>query len=255
MSRSTPNAREPSSTARVSEISADGQTLCVVCDHRLDNTRQPNPADFRILANGSPLRLRNAWLQSPMPGRPGCAAIHLVLRDPLPVAAELSVSYTPSARGLRSLVDKAALDAFALGAWLDVRGHLRPAGAVPELPAASSPAPITPTPAAAETAHQVRGPVGAGIDARSHVPDPQTADQPEAQTAPSEEAAIDVSALDREQRLLQQYLDGMLRARKPAPVPPRNSARAATERSAPQRAWSPPERQLWLLEPASELKH
>lgn len=213
------NCLEASSTAQASQLSADGQTLTVHCDHRLDNTRQPNAADFSVQANGRSLRLRNAWLQSPVPGQPGIAAIHLVLRDPLPVAAELRIAYQPSLRGLRSMVDNAPLAAFELRAWLDVSGRLRPADAVPELPA---PAP------------------------------------PQSDVVHVEETAVDPSALDREQRLLQRYLDSMLGQRDRV-VPPKPASPPApkdeAEEPVAKGVWPTAERQLWLLEPVSDLKH
>lgn len=114
--------RRRTSAARIVGICRDGARVVLICDHRLDNTRQPRPREFQVLVEGRPVRLKTAALTSPMVLDSSCAAISLLLAEPLPAHCELSVHYLPTFHGMLSLVDKRHLAPTSLQARCDAQG-------------------------------------------------------------------------------------------------------------------------------------
>lgn len=94
----------------------------LICDQRLDNTRQPRPNEFQVLVEGQPVRIKTALLTSPMVIDSNCAAVTLLLSEALPKHCELSVHYLPTFHGMLSLVDKRHLAPASLEARCDSEG-------------------------------------------------------------------------------------------------------------------------------------
>ncbi len=117
--------RRSTSAGRFIGLCRDGSRLILLVNHRLDNTRQPRPGDFRILFGKEPVRVRAALLTSPMVADSDCAALCLHLSEPLGCEQPVSIHYLPGSCGLLSLVDKRPLAPATLQARCDGQGQLR----------------------------------------------------------------------------------------------------------------------------------
>lgn len=113
------------SQARVIGLLADGYRLLLICNHLLDNTKQPKAEDYSVSVEGEELPVKAAFLASPMLANSSWAAITLLLGKMVPKNAELKVDYKQEFNaGLLSLVDRKRLASVSVNAWSNQEGAL-----------------------------------------------------------------------------------------------------------------------------------
>lgn len=113
------------SQAKVIGLLADGYRLLLICNHLLDNTKQPKAEDYAVCVDGVELPVKAAFLASPMLSNSSWAAITLLLGKMVPKNSELKVEYKQAFNtGLLSLVDRKRLAPLCVSAWSNQKGAL-----------------------------------------------------------------------------------------------------------------------------------